>query len=272
MKKKSEQIILIPIYKKDMTLMEEQSFRQCLTILGKHKIGIFTYKELNVCSYNQIAKEYNVNINYYYFEKEYFFSVKGYNQLMLTINFYKRFLEYQYILIYQLDAWVFRDELDYWCNQGYDYIGAPVYKYLGNGKYTTENPFVGNGGFSLRKVSHCINVLSYPSFLPFIKPLNYITTFRRKFKWYAILPNALGRRNNIKNFINKYNEDIIFSHFVSQSFIKIKIPDIKTAIRFAFEMYPSKIYEANHNNLPFGCHAFEKYEYEQFWIKYIKIQ
>ena len=171
MKKNAEHIVLIPVYKQDLTLEEERSFRQCLTIFGKHTIGIFTFKELDTHRYNQIAKEYNICIDYYYFDKHYFSSVKGYNQLMLTIDFYKRFLEYQYILVYQLDAWVFRDELDYWCDQGYDFIGAPVYNYLGNGKYAKENPFVGNGGFSLRKLSYCIKVLSYPSFLP-LKALN----------------------------------------------------------------------------------------------------
>ena len=262
-------IILIPIYKQTMTVWENKSFRQCLKVLGKHKIGIFTFEDLDTNRYSQIAKEFNICIDYYYFNKTYFSSVKGYNKLMLTKDFYKRFHEYQYMLIYQLDAWVFRDELDYWCDQGYDYIGAPVYNYLGNGKYATENPFVGNGGFSLRKIPYCMKVLSYPSFLPFIKPLNYIKTYREKIKWYAILPNALGRRNNIRDFINRYNEDIIFSHFTSESFMKIKMPDIKTAIRFAFEMYPSKLYQINNFELPFGCHAFEKYEFELFWHKHI---
>ena len=29
------------------------------------------------------------------------------------------------MLIYQLDAYVFKDELLNWANKGYDYIGAP---------------------------------------------------------------------------------------------------------------------------------------------------
>ena len=39
------------------------------------------------------------------------------------------FLEYQYMLIYQLDAFVFEDKLDYFCELGYDYIGIPVPDY-----------------------------------------------------------------------------------------------------------------------------------------------
>lgn len=34
-------------------------------------------------------------------------------------------------MIYQLDAWVFNDELSSWCSLGYDYIGAPFFPYRG---------------------------------------------------------------------------------------------------------------------------------------------
>ncbi len=43
---------------------------------------------------------------------------------MMDNTFYKQFLNYEYILIYQLDAFVFKDELNY-CSQGIDYVGAP---------------------------------------------------------------------------------------------------------------------------------------------------
>ena len=55
-------------------------------------------------------------------------SVGTYNQMMVERDFYKRFVEYEYILIYQLDAFVFRDELEQFCDYGYDYIGAPWIK------------------------------------------------------------------------------------------------------------------------------------------------
>ena len=36
------------------------------------------------------------------------------------------------------------------------------------------------------------------------------------------------------------------------------------AIKFSFEVMPSYLYKLNNNVLPFGCHAFEKYE-SDFW-------
>lgn len=46
---------------------------------------------------------------------------------MLEADFYRRFGKYKYMLIYQLDAFVFSDKLLDFCEMGYDYIGAPVY-------------------------------------------------------------------------------------------------------------------------------------------------
>jgi hypothetical protein len=57
---------------------------------------------------------------------------------MLSIDFYKRFRDYKFILIYQLDAYVFRDELEYWCEQDYDFIGAPL---IENGKGSDKKIF-----------------------------------------------------------------------------------------------------------------------------------
>ena len=41
------------------------------------------------------------------------------------------------------------------------------------------------------------------------------------------------------------------------------------AIAFSFELSPSYLYKLNGNYLPFGCHAWYKYEYENFWKQHI---
>ena len=93
---------------------------------------------------------------------------------MLSAEFYERFLNSKYLLIYQLDAYVFKDELTAWCNRGFDYVGAPwtikkkyenpiykpvlaiksfIYKLKGKpSRYAWLGNKVGNGGLSLRKV------------------------------------------------------------------------------------------------------------------------
>jgi len=93
-----------------------------------------------------------------------FRSVRAYSKLLEQQFFYSSFLDYEYILICQLDCFVFKDELDYWCQKGFSYIGAPWAdcNFIGGWKRSLFRflpfkefvfPSVGNGGFSLRNVS-----------------------------------------------------------------------------------------------------------------------
>jgi hypothetical protein len=66
------------------------------------------------------------------------------------------------------------------------------------------------------------------------------------------------------------NEDLIFSEFSSVSYYRHpKMPTPLLATNFAWELFPSYLYNKNNGRLPFGCHAFEKYEYLNFWSIYI---
>ena len=49
---------------------------------------------------------------------QFFKTLKAYNQLMMSTEFYKMFSDFDYILIYELDAFVFSDKLEYFCNLG----------------------------------------------------------------------------------------------------------------------------------------------------------
>ena len=77
---------------------------------------------------------------------------------MLSSEFYRRFSKFEYILIYQLDAFVFKDQLNYWCKKGYDYIGAPWFEGFHLTKTGVNIIGVGNGGFSLRRVKTHIDL------------------------------------------------------------------------------------------------------------------
>ncbi|RYG45716.1 MAG: hypothetical protein EOO01_17385, partial [Chitinophagaceae bacterium] len=107
------------------------------------------------------------------FGDHYFNSIEGYNQLMLSEEFYSSFAAYEHILIHQADVFIFKDELQFWCNKGYAYIGPPwlrkpdrtikkLFNYLRKlvqPGYGVKHNLVGNGGFSLRHVQKHLNVL-----------------------------------------------------------------------------------------------------------------
>lgn len=82
-------------------------------------------------------------------DDKYFGSVQAHSWLLMTPAFYDAFLDYEYILIYHLDALVFSDELIEWCDRGFDFVGAPL---LVDNDPAKGFEMVGNGGFSLRNV------------------------------------------------------------------------------------------------------------------------
>lgn len=43
--------------------------------------------------------------------------IAGYNQMMLSREFYQLFNDTEYLLICHTDAWIFRDELEDWCKK-----------------------------------------------------------------------------------------------------------------------------------------------------------
>ena len=124
---------------------------------------------------------------------------------MLTRQFYEKFLNFDYILIYQTDAFIFVDKLDEWCTKGFSYVGAPWFKDFTPPYCTNELQFVGNGGFSLRKVPH------------FIKVLN---TFSTIFPWSYVWKTQLGKRKN--TFFRNVLVAVKRSLFGNNCFSKIK--------------------------------------------------
>lgn len=259
--------VVIPVYKKNLQEYEILSFRQCLKVLNRRDIILVTYQESDLSVYYTIAKECKKDISVQYFDSSYFVDISSYNKLMKSLQFYKSFRNYEYILIYQLDSFVFRDELDYWCQLGYDYIGAPWFDDFSEKREDTDLWRVGNGGFSLRRISFFIKVLSWKLPLKKIK-INSLLKFQEIKKILYVI----GWRNNIYYFIkaNPINEDVFFTNFLYDTYLEPYLPPVETAIRFAFEKSPRYLYEQNQQKLPMGCHAFLKYEYDSFWKNFIK--
>ena len=245
--------IIIPFYKDTLTTHEEISLLQCQKVLNNHPIiaikpnnlvlPVFTHKL-------SITKTIS-------FDDKYFKSINGYNALLVSEDFYRVFLDFEYILIYQADAFVFSDELNYWCSTGYDYIGAPwlqmkkyskvksffynylykVYFYLNikklglpNSKQFTNK--IGNGGFSLRKVT---------TFFDLSKK------FKHKAQQYFINDECV------------LNEDVFWCIEVNRRKKYLKTPRLNTGLLFALENRPEIGIKSNNGKLPFGCHAWENY-------------
>lgn len=139
-------VITIPIYREDLTITEKISLQQLRRVLGKYPC-VFVAPESLKFAYEGLEKDIAVER----FPDQWFTSITSYSRLLLNESYYARFAEYDYLLIYQLDAFVFADRLQEFCELGYDYIGAPIAPY--NPIWHAIGARVGNGGLSLRKIA-----------------------------------------------------------------------------------------------------------------------
>ena len=249
MAQKHKVAVVIPIYKNSLDEDEVSALQQALKVLHKHPIIFIAPTSLDFSFYLQFFEKQAYFV--WRFDDHSFSDINGYNQLMLSPSFYKRFLAYEFILIYQLDAYVFRDDLLYWCKQNYDFIGAPneahenaagqvqfLKGYANVLKiFNRKIKNVGNGGLSLRKTRTCYWLLKIGKQL--VK------------KWG---PN---------------NEDGFFKYWGNILSPLISLPSDDTALKFSVETEPAKSLDKLGNKLPFGCHAYKKYDWAT-WEPFIK--
>lgn len=262
---KKEIAVVIPIYRQELSDTERLSLEQCAAVLSDYDIVFLKPEHLDISPVKRLCPSGREES----LADEWFVSRRSYNRLVLEEEFYRRFEKHAYILIYQLDAFVFRDELIDWARQGYDYIGAPwlprkkrrrtplgrlcfrakaLYKRIFRPQEFLSPKYyaycVGNGGLSLRKVSAMIR----------------ITSFYRE-KIHALLSDD-------REF---YAEDIFLLRELNDKNVQLKKPGWKKALRFAMEECPDWAFRYIGNRLPFGCHAFDLKDYAAFWKPFLHL-
>lgn len=145
--------IVIPTHKEKLSGNEERSFLRALEIFKNKDIKLIIPNNISTEYFDAYKKQYNFEI--ISVSKEWQRNYKAYNKMCCNKNFYKLFKNYEYILIYQTDCWVFEDRIDEFIKLGYDWYGAP---------WPHHHDSVGNGGLSLRKVSKMIEITSENKF------------------------------------------------------------------------------------------------------------
>jgi hypothetical protein len=250
--KADQAVIVIPVYQDHLSNYERIALQQCIKVLGGYKIIVIKPRSLNLT----VFKHYPF-IEYRSFNDNCFLDTEAYSSLLMSEKFYAEFTDFKYMLIYQLDAFVFKDELLEWCNKGYDYIGAPwlkdnnytdVFHYIKsklrvffNIRYNIKEPGkevparcqfenqVGNGGFSLRRIDK----------------------FHHLARQYADHYN-----HNHLGMDNWLPEDVFWAISINRLKTNLNIPKYQDAIYFAFEHALDRAFSLTDNMLPFGCHAW----------------
>lgn len=243
--------VVIPVYKEKLNKYEKLSIELAQNNLSCYDIYFITYKELNMRQY----KEYK-GIKALYFPKRYFKNTHTYSRLLLKECFYKKFINYKYMLIVQTDALVLGDSqmLNGFLDKNYDYWGArwekPVeicsfeiqkdikkkilacFPILRN--YLCRIPkqcYIGNGGLSLRNIRKTIALL-------------------REKRRYAILWFD--------------NEDKFFAYHGLENNVNYNVAPLKLVDKFAIESMIRSIDIIK----PFGVHGWDRIG--KFWVlKYL---
>ena len=265
--------------------------KQVAIVVARHEINLNQKQEISLKHLYHYLDKYDkylvipagsqieqVGFSAKKFHPKYFKSIAAYSKLLMSKEFYLSFDEYEYILIYHLDSLVFSDRLTDWCEKGYDYIGAPWFKNIVYRIKSLKIPqdCVGNGGFSLRKISTFIKVLEI-----YQKPLQWIarlcTFYGHPYRFYGkfldlahFKQHRLPGLKNIPLTIYQYiapddfyfrrNEDQFWSFEAKKLFPDFKIAPVEIALSFAFEFEPGFCYAKNNHSLPFGCHKWGNYE------------
>lgn len=115
--------VLIPIQDPNLNPTQERMLHHCLETLAAYPIIFITYEDADL----SIILEHDEDIDVIFFPKEYFTSRQSLSRLFLMEDFYDQFTWANFVLIHELNTWVIKDELYYWCKQGYDFLkAAPV--------------------------------------------------------------------------------------------------------------------------------------------------
>ncbi|MDO5572624.1 MAG: DUF5672 family protein [bacterium] len=234
--------IVIPIYKSELSVEEKYSIKNTIRHLGQYDIWFIMPKKMDLRSFQEFNK-----IRIKKFEDTYFQSVDMYSKLLLNPHFYEKFIEYDYMLIVQPDAYIFGDgkQLEYFMNMKIDYWGAPWYKPWEVRRIEPKQSFeqlqksdilmdlfcgrrkkcdVGNGGLSLRRVDMTIKLLKHK--------LVYL-------KWW------------------EKHEDLFFAYHGTHNHIGYRVASFAQAREFSMEERMRE--EIRKGFIPFGVHAWKKW-------------
>jgi hypothetical protein len=216
------------------------------------------------------------------FSSKFFGSVAAINHLHFAPLFYKAFSDYRYIFIYHLDSLVLSDQMERWCQSGVDYIGAPWIP-CDDAPWVTV-PRVGNTGFGMMNVESSLKVL-YNRYRR--EPSTYwMDMFTRNSRRVRSIVQLLRKlqpifpRSKIVNGIvaewdmmqdpSPYSRlgDIFWSDRAVSYLPDYKVATLEQGLEFAFEVGPRKCFEMNGGKMPFGCHAWARYD-RSFWEPFL---
>jgi len=255
-------VVVVPVHRAGPLPSEIVSLRQCGKVLSKRDIVILAPKHLDLGIYRELlpcAADLRV-------EPHWMASYKAYNRMMVSPLVFNALPGYTHMIVHEPDAIVIRDEIDYWCNQPFDYIGAPALE--GWGQADADEPVTrfGNFGFSFHRLSTSRRIInSSLRWQPFYTAVveNLIRGLggdKARLRQGLIRLGSAGRLRGAYKLFDGYC-DGFWSFIVPTVDKTFRIPTADVAIQFAWDAVPSRYMELCGGRLPFGIHAWFKWDF-----------
>lgn len=155
--------VVVPLFNASLTQSEELSLSRCIELLDHFPLIFITGDGSNG---NDLKEKYP-QTDIYRFDPVFFETKSNFCKLLLSDDFYERFDWSEFLLVHNLNSLILRNELRYWCKQGYDYIQpfpdplAPSLMDLFRDKQldSESHTLLESCGISLRRVSAIRKVL-----------------------------------------------------------------------------------------------------------------
>lgn len=256
-------VVVVPVHKQQPTADEEFSLLRCGKVLGSHPIRLVHPNGLNIQAYRDILPMSKpIPVPAFWME-----NIHAYNQMLINPSFYQKIASYSHVLIHEPDAIVISDQLLYWCKSPFHYIGAPWFDGFDNATQESTITGVGNSGFSLINISAISTAFAsnsrWISRLVIAKELINILLRRRNHYSLKTLLKATGPKGLLRkgHQIFEENCDVFISHHIPNSRnTKFIIADSNNALLFSWEVNPANCAKLTQGRLPFGIHAWAKYD------------
>jgi hypothetical protein len=214
--------VLIPLFTLPLTPLEAYALETCQKHLGDFPITFIKSENLPL---SDEVRAICPNADSVSFDPRYFMDRTSFTKLLLSQTLYEQFSWSRYLLILELNVSVTKNELGYWCRQGYDYIQSfpehdplPTFlqsipRRLNPGRYLTLDSgisaaFERSNGVSLRRVKAFERLVkgrkrAINHFLnDFPNPWNdslFWEYYLNRWRPDLITPNALARRHFARN-------------------------------------------------------------------------
>lgn len=237
--------VLIPLFGPSLTPVEVHALKSCQKHLGDFPI---TFLKSDTLALSDEIRDICPNADSVSFDPRYLASRQGYTKLLLSGELYDQFSWNRYLLIMELNASISRNELGYWCRQGYDFIQSfpeqdtntfflqSLPRRLNPGRYLSPQSegtltFERSNGVSLRRVK-------------------------------AFAKSVKGRKRAINRFLTAHphplNDSLFWEYYLNRWRPELITPNALTRRHFAQNQASLNLVSAS-TELPFSVTALDRY-------------